>query len=142
LGTQRHSYEVGGGQYLESHHLGWQAAAFAIEEADGVGRCLLGLSIEVDRDMNMVYDMQLGHILPNDAALRSAGLDIFQIRRQLVWLRACQVGNTNEIENAKSFKGNSCSLNYRGRYQGKPIESCWSTVRVRYPSEFHPDMPF
>jgi hypothetical protein len=140
--TQRHSYEAGGGPYLESHHLGWQAAAFAVEEADRVGRCLLGLSIEVDRDTNMVYDMQLGHILPHDAALRSAGLDIVDIRKKLVWLRACQVRDTKGIANTKSFKANSCILNYRGRYQGEYIESCRSTVHVRYPSEFHPDMLF
>jgi hypothetical protein len=134
---QREEYEAG-----SSHHMEWQAAAFAIEEADGFLRCLLGLSNDMGREVSMAGDVQRGYQLPNDAALRSVGLDIVKIRNELQWMRVRKVRKLADIKNAKSFKGNCCILNYRGRYEGGRIESSRSTVRKRYPSEFHPDMLF
>jgi hypothetical protein len=67
---QRHHHEAGGyHHYIESHHMEWQAAALAIEDADERLRCLLGLSVDLARDRSLAYDMQLGYSLPNDVVL-------------------------------------------------------------------------
>ncbi|KUJ15435.1 uncharacterized protein LY89DRAFT_750779 [Mollisia scopiformis] len=61
------------------HHLAWQATAQAIEEADEAGSAMFGFGTDLSRNELMARDMQLGYNHPDDAALRSVGLDIVEI---------------------------------------------------------------
>jgi hypothetical protein len=139
---QSHEHEAGGyRRYIESHHMEWQAAALAIEEADEIRRCLLGLSINLSRGTSIAYDMQLGYPLPNDATLRRLRLDIVGIRNTLEWIRKETVKHKERLRRAfEPLKANRCILFYRGQYK-HILRAAGTLARVGFPSDFDPDMP-
>jgi hypothetical protein len=64
---------------LFGHNVYWQAVVYVIEKAEGRGSNLLGLNLRWDRENDMACDVNKGHTLPNNAMLRSLGLDISDI---------------------------------------------------------------
>jgi hypothetical protein len=71
------------------HNLHWQAVAYAIEKADRHNGNLLCLNLKVGRELNLASDIHRGGLnLPNDAVLRSLGLDIHRILKVQRDLRA------------------------------------------------------
>jgi hypothetical protein len=69
--------------YTSGHDVYWQATAYAIEKADAVGGNLLGLNLTWNREVDIALDIDHGYTLPNDAVLRSLGLDIREIWRNM-----------------------------------------------------------
>jgi len=72
---------------LVGHHMEWQKVAHAVELADLEWMGIPGLKIEMGRETSLAHDMQLRYQLPNDAALRSAHVDIASTRKTLEWAR-------------------------------------------------------
>ena len=66
-----------------SHHVHWQAAAKAIEDSGIAGDMFLGLNLSWDREVDMAWDTHCGYKLPNDAVLRTLGLDVKEVLRLL-----------------------------------------------------------
>jgi hypothetical protein len=69
------------------HNVPWQTVAYAIEKADSVQGHLLGLNLEFRREKSLAHDIFKGGNLPNDAVLRSLGLDICVLGRDLASCR-------------------------------------------------------
>lgn len=92
-----------------AHHLAWQAVAKAIEDADQVGGSTFGLGTNLSRNKCMAQDMMMGYNLPDDAALRSVGLDICEILRYRDEIRQENARRRIEaIMISRSLKGSSC----------------------------------
>jgi hypothetical protein len=96
------------------HNVPWQTVAYAIEKADSVQGHLLGLNLEFRREGSLAHDVFKGGLnLPNDAVLRSLGLDICMFRKELA---SCK---QQAAFNAKSYwqkpvsplKANRCIRN-------------------------------
>ena len=66
------------------HNVPWQTVAYAIEKADSIQGHLLGLDLELWRERSLAHDISKGGLnLPNDAVLRSLGLDFCVLGRDL-----------------------------------------------------------
>ncbi|KAF8863873.1 hypothetical protein BDZ45DRAFT_761258 [Acephala macrosclerotiorum] len=65
------------------HHMPWQIATFAIDEANILGRNLFGLESYSGRHRGLAADVQCGSTLPGDDVLRSIDLMITSIRNKL-----------------------------------------------------------
>lgn len=61
------------------HHIHWQAATLALEQADKPESGLLGLGCGLIRDCAMALDVYHGTNLPNEAVLRKLQLNICEI---------------------------------------------------------------
>ena len=70
------------------HNIHWQAVAHAVEEADRETGHLLGLNLDLRRELCLANDVHRGGLnLPNDAVLRLLGLDIRRILKMQKYLR-------------------------------------------------------
>jgi hypothetical protein len=95
------------------HNVPWQSVAYAIEKADSVQGHLLGLNLEFRREVSLAHDVSKGGLnLPNDAVLRSLGLDICALRRQLASCREQAAWNAEYWRSLLSpLKANRCIRN-------------------------------
>lgn len=101
--SQQSGFQVGG------HHLAWQAAARAIEEADKIGGSIFGFGTDLSRNKCMAEDMDKGYNLQGDAALRSVGLDICEILRYRDEIREENAERRkNMAMTPDSLQGSSC----------------------------------
>jgi hypothetical protein len=103
-------------QWPRYHNIPWQTVAYAIEKADRVQWHLLGLNLELRREVSLTNDVFKGGLnLPNDAVLRSLGLDICSLRKILLHYRQ-QAANDAESNDWQPrldspLKANRCIRN-------------------------------
>lgn len=91
------------------HNVHWQAAAYAIEVADHFWEDVdgvLGLNLDLTRNVCMAFDVYAGFDLPNAAELRRVGLDIVEIWKVLGDCRQSSVWNV-KVERG-FLKSNRC----------------------------------
>ncbi|KAN0090521.1 hypothetical protein V8E51_019100 [Hyaloscypha variabilis] len=89
-----------------SHNLWWQAAAKAVEEASLV--MFMGLRLSWERENDMAWDAHTGENLPNDAVLRSLGLDIKQILHMLNFYREERARTSKKEGECGPVSANNC----------------------------------
>jgi hypothetical protein len=130
---QRHAREGGGGHWVE-----WQAAAKSIEMADRKNSHLLRFGLDLRREQSFVTDVQMGLNIPAPAQLWNAGLNIVEVRRDLVWARVQKVREEKEKRpTLKQLKANVCLLHYRKRDFSER-----SRFYIDFPTLFEPTIPW
>jgi len=92
-----------------AHHFHWQAAVKAIEDSGLAGDMFLGLNLSWDREVDMAWDTHYcGYNLPNDAVLRTLGLDIKEVLRRLDMYREESHSTAEDMHRHRSMPGNKC----------------------------------
>lgn len=88
------------------HGVHWQAAASAIERANGSKKPRnFGFGLDLGRPLSLAIDVQCGYHFPNEAVFRSLGLYLNDV---LYYIKAWEHANKDSQHQMMRLKSNTC----------------------------------